>query len=130
LERYLTYITFPDRQFKHIDFSKSALQDGIIDIARGNGDTLWVVSFNRLLVATVSAPERIPPVRVASNSAFGFQNPAIQILYVDNGNNEVWLGTGRKGLMKYDVKERRLSACADLSKYDANSILTHIAALS
>jgi len=121
----LTYMRLSDRRFEHIDFSRQSLINlGIVDIARGNDDMLWIASPNRLFVLDVSNRNRIAPVQVDSDSASEFQNMTIQTIYADRNNNEVLLGTSKKGLVKYNIKDNKFSVCADLSKYDVNYILS------
>lgn len=120
---FLTYLSIKDKKTEHINFlAPPILSDGnIIDIKRGDGDTLWIASTDQLLAMNV----RTRQVQVADyrhSDIKGLRNMNIQSIYVDNHKQMIWIGTHGNGLLVYDIRKQSLSLKADLSKYMVHSI--------
>lgn len=120
---FLTYLSLKDHTTEHIDFQKLSGQSyiNLNDIKRGNGDTLWLASSYQLFTLNVRTRE-VKAVEYQHSDLKDFRNIHIQTIYLGNQKQTVWIGTHGKGLLAYDIANRRLSVKADLSKYQVHSI--------
>ncbi|MDR1938942.1 MAG: response regulator, partial [Tannerellaceae bacterium] len=119
----LTYLSLDERRFEHFFPDSSYVQGGIADIARGNGDTLWIAGTNCLLWMDVGT-RRLSCVLPDSLLASELKNLTIRTLYADNVNGVIWLGDSGKRLLRYSPVDGQLSVYTDLSKYDVYTIFS------
>ncbi len=96
-----SYLSFKDNQFKHFEFSDKLPNAYILDMLRGQGNSLWVLAKNKIYHFNTET-EEIKALDFGEYNYLKFNS-----FRLDDKNN-LWIGTVGSGIIKYDIRNEKL----------------------
>lgn len=110
----ISYLSFADKSITHypIDDKSSSY---IFDIHRGNNNDLWIITHEKLYCMDVKTHS------VKDISLNGISDLNAQTINIDADNN-IWIGTIGKGLIKYNVKTSEATTFGKILDYNISTI--------
>lgn len=111
----ISYLSFNDMSFSHHMLDETSNTSYIYDIQKGKDEYLWIVTHQKLYrfnTITHTSEE----IRYETEAYLNARS-----LYIDNENN-IWIGTIGKGLLKYDSRKKEFTAFKDVLNFNILTI--------
>lgn len=111
----ISFYSYHTKTFRHYHLDTEANNQYIFDICRDNTGLLWLVT-NKFLYSMNSANGSFRKIKL--NTATLLNGRTI----IADGENNLWIGTEGKGLIKYNSATKSLMVYDDILKFNVSSI--------
>ncbi len=113
----ISFYSFEKNEFKHFYFDEKDSNHFIFDIFRGNNSQLWIISHKKLYMMNIRTGE-VKDIMPDDSSYLNAQTICV------DGNDNVWIGTIGKGLIRYNANTSVFTVFDDILKFNVSSIFS------
>lgn len=110
-----SFFSFKNKSFTHYTIDVEDERNSYIyDISEGTDNDLWLITHKRLYQFDIKS-NSINCVLPQNTSSLHAQSICVS-------NNNVWIGTFSKGLVKYDINSKKISTFEEILNYNISTI--------
>ncbi|MDR1717724.1 MAG: helix-turn-helix domain-containing protein [Prevotella sp.] len=108
----ISYLSFKSGKFTHYPFDKNAY---ILDMQKDNDGNLWIITHERFYRMNIKT-------RIVENISSKEQETLNAQSFCMDAENNVWIGTVGRGLVKYDTSASRFISFRDILNFNVSAI--------